>query len=140
VIETRHEPNEKSGYRGEFVREGFLLWEKTSGGSFIGLWVFGEFVKTETGTNIDVTIKFDWKVKAIFVVINAALAAQLAIRVIRGIEDWPLFLGFLVVLWGFFLFQSWFEVRGFRRTIKPLFEESEEGKEEGRESRNPDNL
>ena len=130
VIETRCDEHEGSTYRGEFVKEGFILVRNTSVGSFIHLWVFGKFVKTEKGTNIEVSIRFDWKVKAIFVVINVVCMAQLAIRLIRGVKDSPLFLGFLVFAWTFFFLQSHLETNGLKRTIEPLFADSKEVREE----------
>ena len=51
VIETRYDKRNTSLYRGEFVKEGFLLSRNTSVGSFTHLWVFGKFTKTEMGTS-----------------------------------------------------------------------------------------
>lgn len=130
VIETRFDKHDGSHYRGEFVKEGFILARNTSVGSFTHLWVFGEFLKTKTGTNIEITIKFDWRIKAIFVVTNVALVAQLARRLTGGANDWPLFLGFLIFVWAFFFLQSHLETAGLKRTIEPLFAESGEAREE----------
>lgn len=123
VIETRCDDREGSDYRGEFVKEGFILAGNTSVGSFTHLWVFGKFVRTDVGTNIDLTIKFDWRVKAVFVVINVGLIVQLVRRLIQGANDWPLYLGFIVFVWAFFGLQSWLETNGLKRTIEPLFRE-----------------
>lgn len=135
VIETKEFPKPKSSYKGEFVKEGFIVVRKTSVSSFPPVWISGELIETQSGTNINVTITFHWTLKAVFWALNLILGVQFLFRLIRHIKDWPLFLGFLVFVWLFFILQSWLEVNGLKRTVMPLFEESEEGKEKETSSR-----
>jgi hypothetical protein len=130
VIESHEHSIPKSRYRGVFAEEGFIVLPKTSAASLPHVLIFGEFIKAPKGTNLSITIKFHWIVKGIFWIFNAILFGQFAVRIARHVEDWPLFMGFLLFLWLFFLLQFRYEVNRFRCVIDPLFAESKEVREE----------
>jgi hypothetical protein len=129
VVETRGCPKPKSHYKGEFVKEGFMAVTKTSAASLPHVLIFGQFIKTQTGTDVIVTIKQSRTVYVVFGVLNIILGLKFFVGLIQHSQDWALFLAFLAFLWIFFLCQFWLEVKMFKRILEPLLEESEEGKQ-----------
>jgi hypothetical protein len=121
VIETKHEKNKSSHYKGEFVKEGFILVTKMSAASMPTVFIFGQFINTKDGTKINITVQLPTVIKVLFWVFNAILGFRLVMRYLNSLENWPLFLVFLVFLWLFFQFQLWLEVKSLKSILDPIF-------------------
>jgi hypothetical protein len=121
VVETKDEPNELSHYKGEFVKQGFMLVRKTSAVSMPGVYIFGRYIEVKNRLRIVITIQLPTIEKIIFWVFNLILVFQLVARYLSSAKNWPLFLVFLVFLWLFFQFQLWLEAKMLRSMLDPLF-------------------
>jgi hypothetical protein len=122
IIETKDNQIKDSDYKGEFVKEGFMLVTKMSAaGSMPKVFIFGQFIEAENHIRIIITIQLPTIIKIVFWVFNVILGFQLVARYLSSSKNWPLFLVFLVFLWLFFQFQLWLEVKTLKSTLEPLF-------------------